>query len=96
MVRDPEVFLKLVLMYVEEGLVEKTMEIVSAMNRAKIRVSDCIFCAIVNGFSKRRGLRAAVKVYEDLILRLHYLCLLSPRALSTSRESICRDGKESI
>lgn len=69
MVRDPEVFLKLVLMYVEEGLVEKTMEIVSAMKRAKIRVSDCIFCAIVNGFSKRRGLRAAVKVYEDLILQ---------------------------
>lgn len=37
------------------------------MNRADVRVSDCIFCAIVNGFSRKRGLRAAVKVYEDLI-----------------------------
>ncbi|KAH7843632.1 hypothetical protein Vadar_019011 [Vaccinium darrowii] len=44
------------------------MEIVSAMKCAKIRVSDCIFCAIVNGFSKQRGLRAAVKVYEDLVI----------------------------
>ncbi|KAL7258165.1 hypothetical protein ACSBR1_004310 [Camellia fascicularis] len=62
MLRDPAVFLKLVLMYVEEGLLEKTKEIVAAMKRVKIRVSDCIFCAIVNGFSKRRGLRAAIEV----------------------------------
>ncbi|CAL5398680.1 unnamed protein product [Camellia sinensis] len=68
MLRDPAVFLKLVLMYVEEGLLEKTKEIVAAMKRVKIRVSDCIFCAIVNGFSKRRGLRAAIEVYEDMIL----------------------------
>ncbi|GFZ08235.1 pentatricopeptide repeat (PPR-like) superfamily protein [Actinidia rufa] len=69
MLRDPAVFLKLVLMYVKEGLLEKTLEIVSTMKRVKIRVSDCIFCAIVNGFSKRRGLRAAAKVYEEMILR---------------------------
>ncbi|KAI8022344.1 Pentatricopeptide repeat-containing protein [Camellia lanceoleosa] len=68
MLRDPAVFLKVVLMYVEEGLLEKTKEIVAAMKRVKIRVSDCIFCAIVNGFSKRRGLRAALEVYEDMIL----------------------------
>ncbi|KAL7238070.1 hypothetical protein ACSBR2_004213 [Camellia fascicularis] len=68
MLRDPAVFLKLVLMYVEEGLLEKTKEIVAAMKRVKIRVSDCIFCAIVNGFSKRRGLRVAIEVYEDMIL----------------------------
>ncbi|GFZ08229.1 pentatricopeptide repeat (PPR-like) superfamily protein [Actinidia rufa] len=69
MLRDPAVFLKLVLMYVKEGLLEKTLEIVSTMKRVKIRVSDCILCAIVNGFSKRRGLRAAAKVYEEMILR---------------------------
>lgn len=68
MLRDPAVFLKLVLMYVEERQPEKTTEVVvPAMKRAGIRVSDCIFCAVVNGFSKRRGLRAAAKVYEDLV-----------------------------
>lgn len=67
MLRDPGVYLKLVLMYVEEGLVEKTLDVVSAMKQVNIRVSDCIFCAIVNGFSKKRGLKSAVKVYEKLI-----------------------------
>ncbi|KAJ9152949.1 hypothetical protein P3X46_026453 [Hevea brasiliensis] len=67
MLRDPEIFLKLVLMYMEEGLMEKTLEIVKVMKRVKVRVSDCIFCAIINGFARRRGFRAAVKVYEELI-----------------------------
>ncbi|KAL5827582.1 hypothetical protein ACOSQ3_019422 [Xanthoceras sorbifolium] len=67
MLRDPEVFLKLVLMFIEEGLVEKTLEIVVAMKDAKLKVSDCILCAIVNGFSKRRGYWAAVKVYKQLM-----------------------------
>lgn len=66
MLRDPAVFLKLVLMYVEEGLMEKTLQVVSSMKRANIRVSDCIFCAIVNGFSKKRGPTAAIKVYKEL------------------------------
>ncbi|PHU17341.1 Pentatricopeptide repeat-containing protein, chloroplastic [Capsicum chinense] len=66
MLRDPALFLKLVLMYIEEGCMEKTLDVVATMTRVKIRVSDCIFCAIVNGFSKKRGLRSAVKVYEDL------------------------------
>ncbi|KAH6836700.1 hypothetical protein C2S53_007357 [Perilla frutescens var. hirtella] len=69
MLRDPALFLKLVLRYVEEGMMEKTLDVVAAMKRVDIRVSDCIFCAIVNGFGKRRGARAAVKVYEDLILQ---------------------------
>lgn len=69
MLRDPALFLKLVLMYIEEGAMERTLDIIAVMNRVKVRVSDCIFCAIVNGFSKRRGLNAAVKVYEDLILQ---------------------------
>ncbi|MCE2055147.1 hypothetical protein HAX54_042063 [Datura stramonium] len=66
MLRDPALFLKLVLMYIEEGCMEKTLDVVAVMTRVKIRVSDCIFCAIVNGFSRKRGLRSAVKVYEDL------------------------------
>ncbi|KAB5544928.1 hypothetical protein DKX38_013040 [Salix brachista] len=67
MLKDPETFLKLVLIYMEEGQMEKTIEIVKGMKgTAKLKVSDCIFCAIVNGFSKRRGFDAAVKVYEEL------------------------------
>lgn len=69
MLRDPALFLKLVLRYVEEGMMEKTLDVVAAMKRVNIRVSDCIFCAIVNGFGKKRGARAAVKVYEDLVLQ---------------------------
>ena len=46
---------------------EKTLEIVKAMKTSKLRISDCIFCAIVNGFSKKRGFLAAVKVYKELI-----------------------------
>ncbi|PIN20802.1 hypothetical protein CDL12_06497 [Handroanthus impetiginosus] len=69
MLRDPALFLKLVLRYVEEGMLEETLDVVAVMERVKIRVSDCIFCAIVNGYSKKRGARAATQVYEDLVLR---------------------------
>ncbi|KAK6138438.1 hypothetical protein DH2020_027813 [Rehmannia glutinosa] len=69
MLRDPNLFLKLVLRYVEDGLMEKTLDVVLVMKRVNIKVSDCIFCAIVNGFSKKRGVRAAVQVYEDLVLQ---------------------------
>nr|KJB35742.1 hypothetical protein B456_006G126500 [Gossypium raimondii] len=69
MVRDPELFLKLVLMYIEEGLLEKTLDVVRVMNDANVKVSDCIFCTIVNGFSKRRGFQSAIVVYEQLILQ---------------------------
>ncbi|KAI3461326.1 hypothetical protein Pfo_017989 [Paulownia fortunei] len=69
MLRNPALFLKLVLRYLEEGLMEKTLDVVAAMKRVNIRVSDCIFCAIVNGFSKKRGVRAAAQVYEDLVLQ---------------------------
>ncbi|GJR61652.1 pentatricopeptide repeat-containing protein [Tanacetum coccineum] len=67
MLRDPAVFLKLVLMYIELGSVEKTLDIVSYMKQMNIRVSDCIFCAIVNAFSRKRGPTSAAKVYEDLV-----------------------------
>ncbi|KAL4285419.1 hypothetical protein GQ457_16G006750 [Hibiscus cannabinus] len=68
-VRDPEVFLKIVLMYIEEGLLEKTLDVVGVMKNANVKVSDCIFCTIVNGFSKRRGFQSAIAVYEQLILQ---------------------------
>ncbi|GKV13334.1 hypothetical protein SLEP1_g24357 [Rubroshorea leprosula] len=68
MIQDPWAFMNLVVMYVEEGLLEKTLDVVWAMQAANVKVSDCIFCAIVNGFSKKRGLEAAIKVYEELIM----------------------------
>ncbi|XP_071702597.1 pentatricopeptide repeat-containing protein At5g13770, chloroplastic-like [Rutidosis leptorrhynchoides] len=67
MLRDPSVFLKLVLMYIELGLLEKTIDVVSYMKKMSVRVSDCIFCAIVNGYSKKKGPSNAAKVYEDLV-----------------------------
>lgn len=69
MLRDPALFLKLVLMYIEVGMLEKTFDVIAVMKRVKIRVSDCISCAIVNAFSRKRGPRAAVKVYEELLLQ---------------------------
>ncbi|KAM0946825.1 putative tetratricopeptide-like helical domain superfamily [Dioscorea sansibarensis] len=67
MVKDLAVFLKLVVMYVDVGLVEKAVGIVEAMVEMKIWVTDCILCAIVNGYKRRRGLKASVMVYERLI-----------------------------
>ncbi|KAL1338846.1 hypothetical protein HN51_033423 [Arachis hypogaea] len=66
-ITDPEVYLKVVVMYIEEGLVEKTLEVLEEMRDAGVKVSDCILCAVVNGFSKRRGFPAAVQVFEELI-----------------------------
>ncbi|XP_027361718.1 pentatricopeptide repeat-containing protein At5g13770, chloroplastic [Abrus precatorius] len=66
-IKEPEVYTKLVLMYVEEGLLEKTLEVVNAMQDGDVKVSDCVLCAVVNGFSKKRGFSAAVKVFEELI-----------------------------
>ncbi|XP_054825080.1 pentatricopeptide repeat-containing protein At5g13770, chloroplastic [Prosopis cineraria] len=71
MIKDPEVYFKLVLMHVEEGLMEKTLEVVKTMENAGVKVTDCILCAIINGFSKRRGFRAAISVYEQLVSKGH-------------------------
>ena len=43
------------------------MEVVKEMEDADVKVSDCILCTVVNGFSKKRGFSAAVKVFEELI-----------------------------
>ena len=64
---DPAVFLKMVLMYVELGSLQKTMEIVRAMKELNLGVSDCVFCAVVNGHAKKLSPRAAVLAYEQLI-----------------------------
>ncbi|KFK25604.1 hypothetical protein AALP_AA8G136200 [Arabis alpina] len=66
LLKDPEMCLKVVLMYVREGKMEKTLEVVTAMREGELRVSDCILCAIVNGFCKQRGFAEAVRVYEWL------------------------------
>ncbi|KAL6187361.1 hypothetical protein ACLB2K_038760 [Fragaria x ananassa] len=68
MLRDPTVFLRLITMYVEEGLLDMTLKVVKAMKGANIRVSDNICCAVVSGFSRKSTLLNAVKVFEDLIL----------------------------
>ncbi|KAH7664512.1 HCP-like protein [Dioscorea alata] len=67
MVKDLAVFLKLVVMHVDAGLEEKAVGVVEAMVEMKIWVTDCILCAIVNGYNRRRGLKASVMVYERLI-----------------------------
>ncbi|KAF8040004.1 hypothetical protein BT93_B2277 [Corymbia citriodora subsp. variegata] len=69
LLRDPDMFLKLVLMYIEEGFLEKTSQVIEAMKSMNLKVSDCIMCAIVNGFSKKHGSMAAVRVYENLVSR---------------------------
>ncbi|KAE9595394.1 hypothetical protein Lal_00031332 [Lupinus albus] len=66
-IRDPEVYLKLVIMYVEEGLLEKTLEVVEAMKDSGLKVTDVVLCAVINGFSKKRGFLSAVVVYDKLI-----------------------------
>ncbi|KAK9672452.1 hypothetical protein RND81_12G101800 [Saponaria officinalis] len=67
MIKDPALFLKLVIMYVEEGLMDRTLDVVNIMKGANLKVSDCILCAIVNGFAKKRGLKAAAMVYHELV-----------------------------
>ncbi|VVA97320.1 unnamed protein product [Arabis nemorensis] len=67
LLKDPEMCLKVVLMYVREGKMEKTLEVVAAMRKSELNVSDCILCAVVNGFCKQRGFAEAVKVYEWLM-----------------------------
>lgn len=67
MLQNPELFLKIILMYLAKGMLDKTLEIVAAMKGTGIRVSDCILCTVVNGFSKKRGHVSAAKVFEDLV-----------------------------
>ncbi|CAO2821295.1 unnamed protein product [Amaranthus hypochondriacus] len=67
MLKDPALFMKLVIMYVEEGLLEKTLDVARKMKAANLKISDCVFCAIVNGYVKKRGLKAAARVYEELV-----------------------------
>lgn len=65
--RDPDMYLKLVVMYVEEGILEKTLDIIGTMKTVKLKVSDCISCTIINGFAKKRGYLSAAQVYDELI-----------------------------
>ncbi|XP_068327369.1 pentatricopeptide repeat-containing protein At5g13770, chloroplastic-like [Pyrus communis] len=67
MLKDPNPFLRMISMYVEEGLTEKTLGVVKAMKGANIRVSDNICCAVVSGFSRKNRLLTAVQVFEELV-----------------------------
>lgn len=52
MLKDLEMCLKVVLMYVREGNMERILEVVVVMRKGELKVIDCIFCVIVNGFCK--------------------------------------------
>ncbi|KAF3340323.1 pentatricopeptide repeat-containing protein [Carex littledalei] len=67
LVKDPEMCQKLIVMYVETGLVEKTIWVVRRMKEEGIKISDCICSAIVNGFAKKRSLKASLRSFDQLI-----------------------------
>ncbi|KAK8279750.1 hypothetical protein V6Z11_D09G131600 [Gossypium hirsutum] len=67
MVRDPEVFLKLVLMYIEEGLLEKTLDVVRVMNDANgCKPGQVTYASIINAYC-RIGLNSkAEMVFSEM------------------------------
>jgi pentatricopeptide repeat protein len=67
MLGDPDMFLKMIIMHVEAGIVEETIEIAKGMRQIGLRVTDCILSTIINGFVKRRGLKPAIRAYDKLI-----------------------------
>ncbi|KAJ4799739.1 Pentatricopeptide repeat-containing protein [Rhynchospora pubera] len=67
LVKDPDICQKLVVMYVEIGLLGKTIWVVKQMKAAGMKVSDCICSAIVNGFAKKRDLKASLRSFNELI-----------------------------
>nr|CCI55317.1 PH01B001I13.13 [Phyllostachys edulis] len=67
MLGDPDMFLKVIVMHVETGLVEKTLGVAKDMREIGLRVTDCILSTIVNGFVKRRGLKPAIRAYDKLV-----------------------------
>ncbi|EPS59551.1 hypothetical protein M569_15254, partial [Genlisea aurea] len=71
MLKDPDLFFKLVVKCVDLGMTDRALDVVSTMRRANIRVSDCVFCTVVNGFRKKRGSKAAVKVFEEMVSQGH-------------------------
>ncbi|XP_020162653.1 pentatricopeptide repeat-containing protein At5g13770, chloroplastic [Aegilops tauschii subsp. strangulata] len=67
MLRDPDMFLKVVIMQVETGLLEDTLGVAKDMRDIGLRVTDCVLSTIVNGFVKRRGLKPAIRAYDKLV-----------------------------
>lgn len=65
--KDPIVFTTMVLMYVDSGLCERAFEVVKLMKEMDIKVTDCVLCAIVNGYAKKRDPDATVKVFKQLV-----------------------------
>ncbi|KAL6651265.1 hypothetical protein ACP70R_010190 [Stipagrostis hirtigluma subsp. patula] len=67
MLGDPDMFLKVMIMHVEAGVVEKTIEVAKDMRQIGLRITDCILSTIINGFVKRRGLKPAIRAYDRLV-----------------------------
>ncbi|XP_062183763.1 pentatricopeptide repeat-containing protein At5g13770, chloroplastic-like [Phragmites australis] len=67
MLGDPDMFLKVIVMHVEAGVVEETIEVAKDMRQIALRVTDCILSTIINGFVKRRGLKPAIRAYDKLV-----------------------------
>ncbi|XP_037486607.1 pentatricopeptide repeat-containing protein At5g13770, chloroplastic-like [Triticum dicoccoides] len=67
MLRDPDMFLKVIIMQVETGLLEDTLGVAKDMREIGLRVTDCVLSTIVNGFVKRRGLKPAIRAYDKLV-----------------------------
>jgi len=67
MLRDPDMFLKVIIMQVDTGLLEDTLGVAKDMREIGLRVTDCILSTIVNGFVKRRGLKPAIRAYDKLV-----------------------------
>ncbi|KQJ84199.1 pentatricopeptide repeat-containing protein At5g13770, chloroplastic [Brachypodium distachyon] len=67
MLRDPDMFLKVIIMQVEAGLLEDTLGVSKDMREIGLRVTDCVMSTIVNGFVKKRGLKPAIRAYDKLI-----------------------------
>ncbi|GJN01951.1 hypothetical protein PR202_ga19256 [Eleusine coracana subsp. coracana] len=66
MLGDPDMFLKMIIMHVEAGVVEDTIEVAKDMRQLGLRVTDCILSTIINGFVKKRGLKPAIRAYDKL------------------------------
>jgi pentatricopeptide repeat protein len=67
MLSDPDMFLKMIIMHVEAGVVEETIEIAKDMRQIGLRVTDCFLSTIINGFVKTWGLKPAIRAYDKLV-----------------------------
>ncbi|KAK8595942.1 hypothetical protein V6N13_000614 [Hibiscus sabdariffa] len=77
-VRDPEVFLKIVLMYIEEGLLEKTLDVVGIMKNANgCKPGQVTYASIINAYC-RIGLNSkAEMVFSEMQEKGYDKCVVA-------------------